>query len=116
MYKRQVWRLLLHPVIYRTVCHQLYLGIDAERRENTYGTFKCRFSLILDVYKRQTQAVTDGMGNTLKGIALIVGLGSMFGGILEVSGAAQAIADKLVKVFGCLLYTSLSTRKYGERY
>ena len=47
-----------------------------------------------------TQAVTDGMGNTLKGIALIVGLGSMFGGILEVSGAAQAIADKLVKVFG----------------
>ena len=35
-----------------------------------------------------TQAVTDGMGNTLKGIALIVGLGSMFGGILEVSGAA----------------------------
>ena len=27
-----------------------------------------------------TQAVTDGMGNTLKGIALIVGLGSMFGG------------------------------------
>ena len=46
------------------------------------------------------QAVTDGMGNTLKGIALIVGLGSMFGGILEVSGAAQAIADKLVKVFG----------------
>lgn len=47
-----------------------------------------------------TQSVTDGMGNTLKSIGLIVGLGSMFGGILEVSGAAQTIADKLVSIFG----------------
>ena len=30
-------------------------------------------------------AVNDGIGNTLKGIALLVGLGSMFGAILEVS-------------------------------
>ena len=28
-------------------------------------------------------AVNDGIGNTLKGIALLVGLGSMFGAILE---------------------------------
>ena len=28
-------------------------------------------------------AVDDGIGNTLKGIALLVGLGSMFGAILE---------------------------------
>ena len=47
-----------------------------------------------------TQAVTDGMGNTLKGIALIVGLGSMFGGILEVSGGAQRIAETLISKFG----------------
>ncbi|MDL2232576.1 GntP family permease [Ruminococcaceae bacterium OttesenSCG-928-L11] len=47
-----------------------------------------------------TQAVGDGMGNTLKSIALIVGLGSMFGGILEVSGAAECIADKLVGAVG----------------
>ena len=31
-------------------------------------------------------AVNDGIGNTLKGIALLVGLGSMFGEILEASG------------------------------
>ena len=33
-------------------------------------------------------AVNDGIGNTLKGIALLVGLGSMFGAILELSGGA----------------------------
>ena len=33
-------------------------------------------------------AVNDGIGNTLKGIALLVGLGSMFGAILEISGGA----------------------------
>ena len=45
-------------------------------------------------------AVNDGIGNTLKGIALIVGLGSMFGAILEVSGGAQSIAVTMVKKFG----------------
>ena len=36
-------------------------------------------------------AVNDGIGNTLKGIALLVGLGSMFGAILELSGGAQTL-------------------------
>lgn len=45
-------------------------------------------------------AVNDGMGNTLKGIALLVGLGSMFGAILEVSGGAQTLAVTMVKWFG----------------
>lgn len=45
-------------------------------------------------------AVNDGIGNTLKGIALLVGLGSMFGAILEVSGGAQSIAVTMVKKFG----------------
>lgn len=45
-------------------------------------------------------AVNDGIGNTLKGIALLVGLGSMFGAILEVSGGAQTLAVTLVKWFG----------------
>ena len=44
-------------------------------------------------------AVNDGIGNTLKGIALLVGLGSMFGAILEVSGGAQSIAVTMVKKF-----------------
>lgn len=45
-------------------------------------------------------AVNDGIGNTLKGIALLVGLGSMFGAILETSGGAQSIAVTMVKKFG----------------
>lgn len=44
--------------------------------------------------------VNDGIGTTLKGIALLVGLGSMFGAILEISGGAQTIAVTLVKRFG----------------
>ena len=42
----------------------------------------------------------DGIGNTLKGIALLVGLGSMFGAILEASGGAQTLAVTMVKKFG----------------
>lgn len=45
-------------------------------------------------------AVNDGIGNTLKGIALLVGLGSMFGAILEASGGAQTLAVSMVKWFG----------------
>ncbi|MDD7390419.1 MAG: gluconate:H+ symporter [Lachnospiraceae bacterium] len=45
-------------------------------------------------------AVNDGIGNTLKGIALLVGLGSMFGAILEASGGAQTLAVTMVKRFG----------------
>ncbi len=45
-------------------------------------------------------SVNDGMGNTLKGIALLVGLGSMFGAILEISGGAQTLAVTLVDRFG----------------
>ena len=45
-------------------------------------------------------SVNDGIGNTLKGIALLVGLGSMFGAILEVSGGAQTLAVTMVRWFG----------------
>lgn len=34
-------------------------------------------------------SVNQGIGNTLKGIALLVGLGSMFGAILEESGGGR---------------------------
>lgn len=46
------------------------------------------------------EAVNDGISNTLKGIALLVGLGSMFGAILESSGGAQRLAVTMVKKFG----------------
>ena len=45
-------------------------------------------------------AVNDGIGNTLKGIALLVRLGSMFGANLEASGGAQTLAVSMVKWFG----------------
>lgn len=47
-----------------------------------------------------TNAVEDGIKNTLSSIAIIVTLGSMFGGLLEVSGAAESIANTLVHFFG----------------
>ncbi len=43
-----------------------------------------------------SDTVEKGVGKTLQGIALLVGLGSMFGGILEVSGGAQRIAQTLI--------------------
>lgn len=51
-------------------------------------------------YTAIIESVGTGMGNTLKGIALLVGLGSMFGAILEISGGAQRIATTLVDKFG----------------
>lgn len=51
-------------------------------------------------YAALVDSVGTGIGNTLKGIALLVGLGSMFGAILEISGGAQRIAATLVDRFG----------------
>ena len=42
----------------------------------------------------------QGMGNTLGFVAMVVGLGAMFGAILEHSGGAEALAGFLVKKFG----------------
>jgi GntP family gluconate:H+ symporter/Gnt-I system low-affinity gluconate transporter len=47
-----------------------------------------------------TSTVAKGMGNTLQGIALLVGFGSMFGAILEISGGAERMALTMVKAFG----------------
>ncbi len=47
-----------------------------------------------------TQTVESGAGKTLQGIVLLIGLGSMFGGILEVSGGAKCVAQTLVQTFG----------------
>ena len=44
--------------------------------------------------------VENGAGETLQGIILLIGLGSLFGGILEVSGGAQCVAQTLINKFG----------------
>lgn len=46
------------------------------------------------------ETVKTGMGGTLGFVATVVGLGAIFGGILETSGGAQAIADFMVGRFG----------------
>jgi Gnt-I system low-affinity gluconate transporter len=46
------------------------------------------------------EAVTTGVGSTLAAIAVLVGLGAMFGQMLEVSGGIEALADALVGRFG----------------
>jgi len=46
------------------------------------------------------EVVKNGMGNTLGFVATVVGLGALFGAILEQSGGATAIANYLLKSFG----------------
>ncbi|MFL2861969.1 MAG: GntP family permease [Pirellulales bacterium] len=46
------------------------------------------------------ESMTSGMGNTLGFVAVVVGLGSIFGMMLEQSGGAEKLADRLVKMFG----------------
>lgn len=45
-------------------------------------------------------SIKDGMGSTLGFVAVVVGLGAMFGAILEVSGGAEALAAYLLNRFG----------------
>lgn len=46
------------------------------------------------------ETMQQGMGNTLGFVAIVVGLGAMFGAILEHSGGAEALANYLLKKFG----------------
>lgn len=47
-----------------------------------------------------SNTVEQGAGKTLQGIVLLIGLGSMFGGILEVSGGAKCVAQTLINRVG----------------
>ncbi|MBO0329634.1 GntP family permease [[Muricauda] lutisoli] len=44
--------------------------------------------------------IQKGMGGTLGFVATVVGLGAIFGGILEASGGAKAIANFMISKFG----------------
>lgn len=46
------------------------------------------------------QTIQTGMGNTLGFVAVVVGLGSMFGAILEHSGGAEALGNYMLDKFG----------------
>jgi len=51
-------------------------------------------------YEGVLDSLSKGIGNTLASIAVVVGLGAMFGRMLEVSGGAKALADSLIYRFG----------------
>ncbi len=46
------------------------------------------------------ESIQSGMGNTLGFVAIVVGLGAIFGQILEHSGGAESLAHHLVRKFG----------------
>jgi GntP family gluconate:H+ symporter len=46
------------------------------------------------------QTIQEGMGNTLGFIAIVVGVGTMIGEMLRVSGGAEQLAQTLVQKFG----------------
>ncbi len=46
------------------------------------------------------KTMQEGMGNTLGFVAMVVGLGAMFGAILEHTGGAEALAKYLLHKFG----------------
>ena len=45
-------------------------------------------------------SIQEGMGSTLGFVATVVGLGAIFGQLLESSGGAKSLADYLLKKFG----------------
>lgn len=47
-----------------------------------------------------TTTIQDGMGSTLGYIAIVVGIGAMFGELLQVSGGAERVAQTMLKRFG----------------
>ena len=62
-------------------------------------------------------AIKDGFGNTLKSTGIIIGLGVMMGGILEVSGAAEQLAFTFMGTgnhrMGCI---HPGIRRFRNRY
>jgi Gnt-I system low-affinity gluconate transporter len=46
------------------------------------------------------ESIKNGMGNTLGFVATVVGLGAIFGQMLESSGGAESIAKYMIKTFG----------------
>ncbi|MGF1637029.1 MAG: GntP family permease [Cyclobacteriaceae bacterium] len=46
------------------------------------------------------KSMQEGMGGILGFVAVIIGLGAIFGQLLEASGGAEALAQKLLSIFG----------------
>lgn len=70
----------------------LYYSHDQARRQIQENN-ETQFDMITDT-------LAEGVGTTLQTIAILIGLGSMFGAILQVSGGVEVIADTLLRIFG----------------
>ncbi len=46
------------------------------------------------------ESIQNGMGGILGFIAIVVGIGSIFGEVLQVSGGAEALSRTMLKKFG----------------
>lgn len=51
-------------------------------------------------FAKVVPVLMEGFGGTLASVALLVGFGAMVGRMLEVSGGAQVLADRLIGTFG----------------
>ena len=63
------------------------------------------------------ETIKDSMGSSLGFIATIIGVGAIFGAMIEHCGGAQSLANGMLRITGekratwaCLLYTSPSPR------
>ncbi len=63
--------------------------------------FSAFIGLISGLSSSETvSAITSGFGNTLASIGIVIGLSVILGKLLEVSGAAERIADSFIKCVG----------------
>lgn len=72
----------LHPFFALTIC-SLFFGI----------LMRQPISVILDAY-------SDGLGGTIAGIGIIIAIGTVMGELLERSGAAETMAETILKITG----------------
>ncbi len=62
----------------------------------SFGTALATGIPLLDI----VPTMTEGMGKTLSGVMIIVGLGAMLGRVIEAAGGADALAQSFSKVLG----------------
>lgn len=61
-----------------------------------FGTALATGIPLLDI----VPTMTTGMGNTLSSVMIVVGLGAMLGRLIEVSGGADALAERFSRILG----------------
>ncbi len=74
------------------ICASLFVAVGSAK-ELTGGAGTLELATI-------GNKISDGMGSSLGFIATIIGLGAIFGALLQHSGGAQSLAKSLLKIFG----------------